>query len=96
MKTLRHRCLLTLALFGLLVGQWFAVVHATQHELSNDDTRYCQTCAIAHASGGVPAAPQTPLLAVLHDLPPPARPRPLLATRAYTRPPSRAPPRVSR
>jgi len=56
LKTMRSwRAHLLFALV-FLAGQSFAVAHATQHELSPGHQDNCQTCAVAHAGAGTPAA----------------------------------------
>ncbi|MDE2148255.1 MAG: hypothetical protein KGJ55_00205 [Gammaproteobacteria bacterium] len=79
---------------GLLLTQWLAVVHATQHELSaQPDRPICQLCAFAHAGGPAASAPALPLPVSFHR----ASATPVVAAphldRRYTLPPSRAPPR---
>jgi hypothetical protein len=55
------RLLLALA---FVLGQSFALAHATQHELdSAGKTLSCEICAVAHAGGGLPgSAPLLPTL----------------------------------
>jgi hypothetical protein len=80
------------ALLGFVLGQWFAVVHATRHELSANDSPVCQVCAIAHAAGGVPAVAVLPLKLVPQCAPPAAPRISVPCLRPHRRPPSRAPP----
>jgi len=41
----------------LAVGQWLAVVHGVQHELSaGEQLVACEVCAVGHASAGPPVA----------------------------------------
>ena len=84
------RILLALA---FVLGQWFAVVHATQHELNSADRLVaCEVCAAGHASGTLPIA-AVPALALLPAIEPPAR---LAIAAAFAspihRPPTRGPP----
>ena len=86
----RHHLLLALI---FAIGQWFAVVHGTQHELNaGDKVVACEICAIGHASAGPPsqvvpqggfvARAETPALA--------STPAPRAAL--FLRPPTRGPP----
>jgi len=80
------------AILGFVVGQWFAVVHATQHELSSNEHSYCQTCAIAHAAGGTPAAVPPSAVFIPRGEEPPAPYVPEIVIRPVLRPHSRGPP----
>jgi hypothetical protein len=56
--TRRHRRLHVLFALGFLLGQYAALMHASQHELVvQPDKPPCQICAIAHA----PSLTTTPL-----------------------------------
>ncbi len=84
------RLLLALA---FVVGQGFALVHATQHELdSAGKILTCEICAVAHAGGGLTvSAPVLPPLDVTFPAPHtrlPAQP----TNRFVFRPLSRGPP----
>ena len=83
------RLLLALA---FVAGQFCALAHATQHELTPDKAQNCETCALAH--GGM--AP--PMVLPLHCSPVPVSLTPdatrpdTPALRPTSRPRSRAPP----
>jgi hypothetical protein len=86
-----HRLLLIL---GFVIAQSLALVHATQHELAGGDSPLCETCAIAHAGGGLPSvAPAAPVLVFFDEAPAAAR---IVAVipRLVHRANSRAPPIV--
>ena len=92
---LRHKSLQFFAIIGLLLGQWFAVVHAIQHnELESPGKPPCAICAVAHASGITPSSVQIPAMAapaaqrICEILP--AAP----AVRRAAPPQSRAPPAI--
>ncbi|MGH8460736.1 MAG: hypothetical protein ACRESS_03955 [Stenotrophobium sp.] len=83
------------AILGLLLGQWCAVVHASQHDdLPAAGKPPCAICAIAHASGITPSTVQ------LSTMSAPAAERicevlPVApAVRRSTPPQSRAPPAI--
>lgn len=71
---------------AIFLAQLFAVVHATQHELSVENTGHCELCAVAHAAPMPPAPlvfsgaasfdsqPVVPVLGGLNDRRPFARP----------------------
>lgn len=88
----RRYALLLIALLGFVIGQWFAVIHATQHELSAGHTDSCQICAVAHAAGGTPAVSLVPAATARHskELPAPVIER--AALQPIARPRCRAPP----
>lgn len=86
--TLRLLLLLTFS-----VGQWLAVVHATQHELTAADTLVaCETCLLGHGSGGMPSMPILPADLSSRAAPPPAPRLAALPDLRAARPRSRAPP----
>ncbi len=74
LKSLPFRLLLVLT---FAVGQWLALVHATQHELtaSAEKADTCVVCSLGHGSGGVAALPALPVDLSSKSL----VPRPLLA-----------------
>lgn len=55
-----------LLVLAFVLGQWFAVVHSTQHELASVDKLVaCEVCAAGHSAALPPPAP----LAALDRLP---------------------------
>jgi len=51
-------------MLGFFLGQFSALVHATQHELMPQQHQaVCAICAIAHAAGVRPAVPNLPPVA---------------------------------
>ena len=88
----RQRLLHFVAILGFVVGQWFAIIHATQHELSDSDTDGCQVCSLAHATGGAPAALSLPVDTAPLSEPPPEPAIETVALRPIARPRSRGPP----
>ncbi len=78
---------------GFVLGQSFALVHATQHELdSAGKTLSCEICAVAHAGGGLPGS-APPLPAIVGAFPAPDVRLPAApAERSFYRPLSRGPP----
>jgi hypothetical protein len=77
------------------IGQWFAVVHGTQHELgAGDKAAACEICALGHASAAPPkhVAPSAVFIAGAECPAPsiPVAPRPCL----LQLPPARGPPLV--
>lgn len=88
----RRTAQLILAL-AFVLGQWFAVVHATQHELSAADRLVaCEVCAVGHAAAPPPAA-AAPLLRIVVAIESPVR-APVDTPRVHSllRPPTRGPP----
>ncbi len=75
------------------VGQWFAVVHGTNHELSDGDKLVaCEVCAVGHAAAPGPA-PAGTLLAALPQIEAPlGQPDAAPAGKPLYRPPTRGPP----
>lgn len=63
--TRRHpRLLAVLTALGFFLGQFGALVHATQHELlPQPHQAVCAICSIAHAAGVRPAIPSVPPVA---------------------------------
>ena len=45
-----------LCALAIFLAQMFAVVHATQHELTVEKAGHCELCAVAHAASLPPAA----------------------------------------
>jgi hypothetical protein len=89
---IRLLCLRLLLALGFVLGQSFALAHATQHELAPDDHSYCQTCAVAHAAGGIPAAaPVAVFFTPRAEEPAAPKPRAVIS-RPVSRPNSRGPP----
>lgn len=84
------RLLLALA---FVLGQSFALAHATQHELDTaGKVLSCEICAVAHSGGGLPASAPVPLPVVL-PFPAPDSRRPAEPANRYVfRPLSRGPP----
>jgi hypothetical protein len=79
--------------FVFVLGQSFALAHATQHEFdSAGKTLSCEICAVAHSGGGLPSsAPLLPALQAAYL--PPVSPRPAVPTDLdRPRPQSRGPP----
>ncbi|GAC1629696.1 MAG: hypothetical protein NVS9B10_21230 [Nevskia sp.] len=78
---------------AFVLGQWFAVVHATQHELNAADRLVaCEVCAVGHASGAAPLA-AAPALALLPSIEAPQGQRaPAVSRKPIRRPPTRGPP----
>jgi hypothetical protein len=88
--TARHHLLLALI---FAIGQWFAVVHGTQHELNaGGDTVACEICALGHASAGPPPqiTPQGGFVARAET--PALAPTPAPRAALVLRPPTRGPP----
>ena len=88
-----HRLLHVLLVLGFVLAQSFAVVHATRHELAaTGDRTPCETCAIAHAAGGLPfAVPSAPAFLIADEAPRAAAIE-AVVLRSRERPRSRAPP----
>lgn len=88
-----HRWLNLLIAVGFALGQWCAVVHASQHEIVlHAEKTPCAICAIAHAAAAKPAALMLPPARCSHERLSVAAPVRLPFTRRAFRPPSRAPP----
>jgi len=84
------RLILALA---FVVGQWFAVVHSTHHELNAADKLVaCEVCAIGHAAAPAPVSPGAALVLPHGADSPAAAQGPFAVSVRRVRPPSRAPP----
>ncbi len=84
--------LLTLA-FAL--GQWFAVVHGTQHELNGADKLVaCEICAVGHASAAPPSAATLTVSFFRNTEAPVAQPAAAPQRKPLYRPPTRGPPAI--
>lgn len=81
--------LCALAIFAV---QSFALVHATQHELSAESTAHCDTCAVAHAASLPPTTLLVPPQVRFDSIPVVWAPIDLTDRRPFARPNSRAPP----
>ncbi len=81
-----------LLLLAFVAGQFCALAHAAEHELTPDSTPSCETCALAHsgmASATSLALPTTPIPdSLVADATRPIQP----SLRVTARPRSRAPP----
>ncbi len=83
-----------LLLLTFAVGQWLAVVHATEHELATGTAKAdtCAVCSLSHGNGGPATLPALPAdLSSKAAPPPPALAVALPELRAF-RARSRAPP----
>lgn len=77
------------------VGQWFGVVHGTQHELNAGDKLVaCEVCAAGHAAAGLPVAVALPAAFVRNTETPAAIALPAPQRKPLYRPPTRGPPAV--
>jgi hypothetical protein len=86
-----------LLILAFVVGQWFAVVHATQHELSSpQEAATCSICAVAHSGGGVPTFVALLIAFTYAALVSDARPAGIVVRRAFLLPQGRAPPQFPR
>lgn len=96
MNPLRNRSRLLAPLLGLmlLLGQWAAVVHASQHELATAGKhQVCEICLSADAGGAAPPPPTEPLALVPAQVElAPALPHFHLPARKQALPQGRAPP----
>lgn len=93
MKSGRRTHFLLALAFAL--GQWFAVVHATQHELSSADRLVaCEVCAVGHAAATPPPAAAAGLVFAPGIETPLARPTAAPRRNTALRPPTRGPPSI--
>ena len=92
----RHRTLLHLLVaVGFALGQWCALVHASQHELlPHAGKTPCAVCAIAHAAGVKPAALKLPVPLATRAEAPATRELADHHVRLVVTPPNRGPPRL--
>lgn len=75
------------------VGQWFAVAHATQHELNGSDKLVaCEICAVGHAAAPPPTATTVAVAFFRSVEPATAQPAAAPQRRTLYRPPTRGPP----
>lgn len=78
---------------GFALGQWCAIVHASQHEiLPHVEKTPCPICAIAHAAAAKPAALALPPARWVQERVAERLPASHPRVRGAVRPPSRAPP----
>lgn len=96
MNPLRNRSRLLAPLLGLLLllGQWCAVVHASQHELATAGKHLvCEICLSADGSGAAPPPPSIQAALVPAQIEKQALPPQFqLPARRQVRPQGRAPP----
>lgn len=75
-----------------LVGQYGALVHATQHQLAGTPHTPCALCAFSHAAGPTPVMPVLPTAVLPPPFHPDARIQRVECLQPVHLPPSRAPP----
>ncbi len=75
------------------LGQWFAVVHTTQHELNGADKLVaCEICAVGHAAAAPPSAVALTVAFFRSTEAPVALPAAVPQRKSLYRPPTRGPP----
>jgi hypothetical protein len=86
-----------LLILAIVVGQWLAVVHATQHELSApDESISCDICAVAHSGGGLPVVITLFIAFAFREFISFPQPAAVVIRRTVVLPQGRAPPALSR
>lgn len=84
-----------LLLLSFALGQWLAVVHATQHELApTAKADICSICVLSHGHAGTAALPALPADLSSKAAAPPPLATPSLPSLRAARARSRAPPVV--
>jgi len=82
-----------LLILAFVVGQWFAVVHATKHELTSEkESATCEVCAVAHGGGGLTTVAALLLESTFDNAALPVRRVDVVAEPAFLLPQGRAPP----
>ncbi|HVT35001.1 MAG TPA: DUF2946 family protein [Nevskiaceae bacterium] len=93
-KVTRRHFLQVLCAIAIFATQLAAVFHATQHELANAGGVHCELCEVAHAAPVPPSPVLVPVVPRFDIVLAPVAPAGPEDRRPFSRPHSRAPPRV--